>query len=303
MKVFEWDDLRVFLAIYRGRSVRAASKLMGVSHSTISRRLQAMESQLDLKLFVRHNEGFILTEMGEAMVERAERVESEILSMEREVFGRDALLSGPIRITMLPHIAQHLIIPHIVKFTALYPDINIEIDASNNIVDLDRRNADIAIRFQAEPEEHLIGRKLPDFGLAVYANPDYKVQHSFTSKTPTAQWLSWEKSNNHGLLSRWIKSTPYQHCQVKHSLADPLALQEAVKAGLGFAYLFCFTADNDPKLVRLPDIEMQFIPAWILTHPDSIATERVKVFTRFLWDALNQDSDLIQGNISPKKPA
>lgn len=298
MKVFEWDDLRVFLAVYRGRSVRAASKLMGVSHSTISRRLQAMESQLDLKLFIRHNEGFILTEMGEAMVERAERVESEILSMEREVFGRDALLSGPIRITMLPHIAQHLIIPHIVKFTALYPDINIEIDVNSNIVDLDRRNADIAIRFQAEPEEHLIGRKLPEFGLAVYASHDYEAAHTFTGKNPSARWLSWEKSNNHGLLTRWIKSTPYSHCQVQHSIADPLGLQEAVKAGLGFAYLFSFTADHDPKLTRLPDIDMQFIPAWILTHPDSVATERVKVFARFLWDVLNEDKDLIQGTLN-----
>ncbi|WP_438463135.1 LysR family transcriptional regulator [Marinomonas sp. PE14-40] len=298
MKVFEWDDLRVFLAIYRGRSVRAASKLMGVSHSTISRRLQAMESQLDLKLFVRHNEGFILTEMGEAMVERAERVESEILSMEREVFGRDALLSGPIRITMLPHIAQHLIIPHIVKFTALYPDIHIEIDANNNIVDLDRRNADIAIRFQAEPEDHLIGRKLPDFGLAVYASLDYEAEHSFTGKKPSARWLSWEKANQNGLLSRWIKATPYAYCQVQHSIADPLALQQAVIAGLGFAYLFSFTADQASQLKRLPNIDMQFIPAWILTHPDSIATERVKVFARFLWDALNEDKDLIQGTIN-----
>lgn len=295
MKVFEWDDLRVFLAIYRGRSVRAASKLMGVSHSTISRRLQAMESQLDLKLFVRHNEGFILTEMGEAMVERAERVESEILSMEREVFGRDALLAGPIRITMLPHLAQHLIIPHIVRFTELYPDINIEIDASSNIVDLDRRNADIAIRFQAEPEDHLIGRKLPDFGLAAYVSKDYQAKHTFTGQTPSARWLSWEKSNNRGLLSRWMKTTPYAHCQVQHSIADPLGLQEAVKAGLGFAYLFSFTADKSSQLERLPEVDMQFIPAWILTHPDSIATERVKVFTRFLWDALNEDKDLIQG--------
>ncbi|OUR73772.1 hypothetical protein A9Q77_05195 [Marinomonas sp. 42_23_T18] len=295
MKVFEWDDLRVFLAIYRGRSVRAASKLMGVSHSTISRRLQAMESQLDLKLFVRHTEGFILTEMGEAMVARAERVESEILSMEREVFGRDALLAGPIRITMLPHLAQSLIIPHIVKFTALYPDINIEIDASSSIVDLDRRNADIAIRFQAEPEEHLIGRKLPDFGLAVYTSTDYKAKHTFTGQPPSARWLSWEKLNNHGLLSRWIKTTPYLHCQVQHSIADPLGLQEAVKAGLGFAYLFSFTAEKEPQLERLNGAEMQFIPAWILTHPDSIATERVKVFARFLWSALNEEAELISG--------
>lgn len=104
---FEWDDLRVFLAIYRGRSVRSAARIMEVSHSTISRRLQAMEDQMERKLFLRHQNGFILTETGEAMVERAERVETEILSMQREVFGKDSTLAGVIRITAIPQIVQH----------------------------------------------------------------------------------------------------------------------------------------------------------------------------------------------------
>ena len=151
MKVFEWDDLRVFLAIFRGRSVRAASKLMNVSHSTVSRRLHAMESQLGIKLFIRHPEGFVLTEVGEAMVPRAERVETEILSMEREVFGRDASLSGLIRISMPPPVAQYMVMPCLSEFTALYPDIEIEIDATFEVANLNQRDADIAIRFQNEP--------------------------------------------------------------------------------------------------------------------------------------------------------
>ena len=122
MKTFEWDDLRVFLAVLRGRSARAASKLMGVSHSTVSRRLQSMEQQLGVKLFVRQPEGFVLTEVGETMVDRAERVESEILSLEREVFGRSALPSGPVRISAPPLLAQHLLMPILAEFADLFPD-------------------------------------------------------------------------------------------------------------------------------------------------------------------------------------
>ncbi len=148
MKVFEWDDLRIFLAVLRARSINGAAKLLGSSRSTVSRRLQAMEDQIAIKLFVRNPEGFVLTEVGEAMVARAERIESEILSMEREVFGRDAGLAGPIRISMFPQVAQSLVMPYIAQFAALYPDIEIELDASFEKADLTRRSADIAIRFQ-----------------------------------------------------------------------------------------------------------------------------------------------------------
>ncbi len=165
MKVFEWDDLRIFLAILRGRSINAAAKLLGSSRSTVSRRLQAMEDQLAIKLFVRLPEGFVLTEVGEAMVARAERVESEILSMEREVFGRDGGLAGPIRISMFPQVAQSLVMPYIAQFSALYPDIEIELDASFEKANLTRRSAppkiiSIAIPLPAPIPMHsgLVGR-------------------------------------------------------------------------------------------------------------------------------------------------
>ncbi|MCJ8300111.1 MAG: LysR family transcriptional regulator [Pseudomonadales bacterium] len=296
MKVFEWDDLRIFLAILRGRSVRAAAKLMGVSHSTVSRRLQAMESQLGIKLFVRHPQGFILTEVGEAMVERAERVESEILSMEREIFGRDATLSGPIRISMPPLIAQYLIMPLIAEFSALYPEIQIEIDATYEIANLTRRNADIAIRFQAEPEGHLVGHRLADFANALYATPGYMAEHSFTGENPTGQWINWLRDSSRGTLARWQADSVYANCQTRHYVADPSSQLQAVKAELGFAYLFCFMADQEPALMRMRQSEkFEFIPAWILTHPDLVSTERVRVCVRFLLDAIAKHQSLIQG--------
>ena len=296
MKGFEWDDLRVFLAVLRGRSVRAASRLMGVSHSTVSRRLQAMESQLGVKLFARHPEGFVLTEVGEAMVERAERVESEILSLEREVFGRDTALSGPIRISMPPQVAQHLVMPHIAEFAALYPDIEIEIDATYEVANLNRRNADIVIRFQAEPDDHLVGYRLPDFANAVYATPDYIGAHSFTGPDPTGRWVGWETTRD--TLARWHRSTPYANCKIRHRVSDPVAQIQAVKAGLGFAYLFCFMADLEPGLIRVPgDADQKLIPAWILTHPDLVTTERVRMCVRFLREAIFRHESQLRGQV------
>ncbi len=142
-----------------------------------------MEEQLGIKLFVRQPEGFVLTEVGEAMVERAERVESEILSLEREVFGRDAMLSGPVRISAPPLLAQHLLMPLLAEFAELYPEIEIEMNATFDVADLRRRDADIAIRFQVLPGDSLVAHRLPDFASSIYATADYIATHNFQGPT------------------------------------------------------------------------------------------------------------------------
>lgn len=295
MKVFEWDDLRIFLAILRGRSINAAAKLLGSSRSTVSRRLQAMEDQLDIKLFVRNPEGFVLTEIGEAMVSRAERIESEILSMEREVFGRDAALSGPIRISMFPHVAQAIAMPYIAEFAALYPDIEIEIDASFEKADLTRRSADIAIRFQKEPEEHLIGHRLPDFARAIYATQEYIDNHTFFGPETDAEWVGWSTKEN---VAFWNSDTPFSHCKIHHIVTEPMAHLQAVKCGLGFSDLMCFIADQEPSLVRVPNQgPLRSNPAWIVNHPDLVSTERVRVCVRFLHDALSKHAAAMAGEL------
>ncbi len=296
MKVFEWDDLRIFLAILRGRSVRAASKLLNVSHSTVSRRLNAMEEQLDIRLFVRQPEGFILTEAGEAMVARAERVESEILSLEREVFGRDALLSGPVRISAPPLLAQHLLMPILADFARLYPEIEIEIDATFDVADLRRRNADIAIRFQVSPDENLVAHRLPDFANAIYATPDYIARNVCTGPNPTGRWIALGGKE---VLAHWRQDSPYSGCKVHHIVSDMLVHLNAVKAGMGFAYLLCFLADTEETLVRLSDTtSMKMIPAWVLTHPDLTATERVRMCARYIVDAIHKQENQIRGIVS-----
>lgn len=292
MKKFEWDDLRIFLAVQRGRSVRAASKLLNVSHSTVSRRLQAMEDQVGIKLFIRQPEGFVLTETGEAMVERAERVESEILSMEREVFGRDAQLAGPVRISAPPLIAQHLLTPILAEFTALYPGIDMDVDATFEVADLRRRNADIAIRFSEAPDPGLVCQKLPDIANLIYATPDYIETHQLDGPDPDARWVALGGKE---VLAHWRQGSIYSACKIQHVISDMQAQVSAVKAGLGFAYLPCFAADVDPGLVRLADAKPQFISAWVLTHPDLNSTERVRICARFLTDAIWRIEHKISG--------
>jgi len=297
MKAFEWDDLRIFLAVLRGRSINAAAKLLGSSRSTVSRRLQAMEDQIAIKLFVRNPEGFVLTEVGEAMVARAERVESEILSMEREVFGRDAGLAGPIRISMFPQVAQSLVMPYIAQFAELYPDIEIELNASFEKADLTRRGADIAIRFQQKPDAHLVGHRLPDFARAIYATQDYIERHNFTGPNTNAQWVGWADKES---VAAWNSDSPFSHCKIHHVVLEPTAHLKAIKCGLGFSDLMCFVAEQENDLVRIPGQgAVQVNPAWIVTHPDLVSTERVRVCVRFLLEAMCKHAAELTGEKYP----
>lgn len=296
MRDLDWGQLRIFLAVHRGRSVRAAADLLRISHSTVSRRLAELESDLGARLFDRGPDGFVLTDVGRAALPSAERAETEILRLQREVFGQDTRLSGTVRVTMSPIFAQRLIIPHLAEFAALYPDIRLEIVSTYALSDLSRRDADIAIRFQEKPDPYLFGRRLPRFADAVYATPEYIAAHRFEGEAPTASWIGWGDGED---MPKWVGNTPFPKCSVWHDCPDPLAQVEAAKAGLGMAILPCFVGDHEPGLERvLGKPPYQDRQGWVLTHPKLKETERVRLCVRFISEAVEQHSRLVAGDLS-----
>ena len=154
----DWNDLKVFLALVRGRSVRSAADQLGMSHSTVSRHLTDLETSLGGVLFTRSREGLLATSMAEQIVERAERVEHEVLGLEREASNLDTVMSGEVRVTAPPVLSQHLIMPLLADFAREYPGIDISLQSSYSIVDLMKGAADVAFRSQFNPNDNLVGR-------------------------------------------------------------------------------------------------------------------------------------------------
>lgn len=293
MNELEWSDLGVFLGVCRGKSVRSAARLLGVSHSTVSRRLSVMENALGARLFERRPEGYFLTAAGERILPHAERVENEFISLKTAVFGIDTELAGPIRITMPPILAECLLMPHLARFSELYPEIDLEIISSYALSDMSRRSADIAVRFQETPDGFLFGRRLPAFGDSIYATPAYIEAHSFGGENPTATWLGWGDGEER---PAWVADMPFPAMRVGHDCPDPMAQQAAARAGLGVAILPCFIGDPDPDLIRVPGVDtFKSRPGWVLTHPDLKTTERVRACVRFLVAAVESHAGLVTG--------
>ena len=285
----DWNDLRFFLAVHRHGTVSAAGKALGVNHTTVSRRLAALESQLRTRLFDRTPEGYQLTQVGEDMLELATHMEETANAIDRKAAGRDADLQGRLVVTMPYDVANQIVVPGFGEFLRAYPGINVELKTTRTLVDLAARDADLAIRLTDTPPDFLVGRKLLPLRHGVYVSPAY--------------WQA--QSDNPALIL--FPGDELPEWALEHFPDAPVAMRTdnvstmlaAVEAGLGVARLACFVADSNRNVGRL-DIPLQ--PSdwgvWSLNHVDLRSTARVRVCRDFLQQQVLAARSLILGETS-----
>ena len=289
----DWSDLQYFLALAEEGSVRSAALKLKVSHSTISRRISALESDLGVRLFDRLANGYQLTAEGEGILDDVSGIKSRVNTLERRISGQDEKLSGPLRVTMPDTIASQVLMADIVAFTQAYPDIELDIIATYDRLSLDQREADIAIRITDKPPEHLVGRKV-----AVYKRANY-VSKAYLQKTPLDKlatdgaWIGW---NDKTSFPDWVAESAYPEIPALHHFADPLLQLSAVREGLGIAMMPCFIADQYESLVRVPDDRCEdAYEVWLFTHPDLRHSSKVKAFMAAMVEAFERLGPLLRG--------
>jgi DNA-binding transcriptional LysR family regulator len=275
-----WDDLRLFLAAADAGSMRAAAKVLRVSHTTISRRIESLEADFETRLFERRSDGFDLTPAGIALLPVAQAMESDLLGVERQVRGADKELAGPLMVTLPDMFAIYLMGPMLFEFMEAYPSIDLEVNESWSIFDLSKREADVAIRFTDNPPEHLIGRQLGIFHDAAYATQDYLDAHGPLETSETARWIGFGDTAHR---TRWVAGSAYPHLPTIGRF-DHVPMQvEAAKAGFGIALIPCFAGDAVPEFVRITDPSPR-TEVWLLSHSDLRATARVSAFRQFVTE-------------------
>ena len=136
--MIDWDDVRYFLAVARGGSVRAAAERLGVNHSTVLRRIAQLEERLGVHMFEKLPSGYRLTAAGEEVLEFADQMEASSHLLETRVFGRDQSVRGLLRVTLAPPLATHLLMPDFADFARLHPDIEMEILSSGELANSDQ---------------------------------------------------------------------------------------------------------------------------------------------------------------------
>jgi DNA-binding transcriptional LysR family regulator len=292
--MIDWDDIRYFLAVARGGSVRAAALGLGVNHATVLRRIAQLEDRLGAQMFEKLPSGYRLTAAGEEVVELAKQMEAASLQLETRVLGRDQSVRGLLRVTLAPTLTTHLLMPDFADFTRLHPDIEMEILSSGELANLTNREADVAIRVAYDRKTlplNLHGLKGPELFGGIYISRDRLAAWRAGATEP----MRWIVISMNGIPD-WARSVKVHTAGVPFRTTDGQAQIVAVRQGLGITTLPCFVGDADPLLARVPETELHMYGTlWLLTHGETRKTKRVRLFMEFVSGRLAAHAPLLAG--------
>lgn len=284
--MFDWDDLKPFLATAREGSAQGAARLLNLNPTTIARRLEALEHRLGLKLFARAPVGVRLTPAGEVLLAEAERMEAAARALQARAEALRRGLGGVLKVTTLEAMANLLIMPGLRDFGRLYPDIRVDLVVTDETLDLEAGEADVAVRAgMALPLSDLVARKIVEFDTALYGSWDYVRRKGVPSNL--------EDLRRHDLIGaaegslpipavRWLMDqlpgvAPVARC---NSLTT---LEAALRGGVGIAPYACLAVDLDPDLVRLlPPFPEMRPAAWLVTTRAMRDAPHVRAFIDFM---------------------
>ena len=284
----DWDDMKVFLALSRKGSARGAAQALGVSNSTVSRRLDDMERDLGTQLFDRTPDGYRMTAGAEELMPTAEHVEELILGAERKITGGNQELEGAIRLTM-PPVGLAFLMERLALFAEQYPGIELELLPSIEALDLSRREADIAIRvFNAgvKPPDYLIGRLLSPLTASAYVHRDL-LNPDDPEDVSHLQWIGKYPGNQR---EDWLEKTDFPDNPIRHAIEDIALVAQAVEYKMGMAYMPCFSASFHPTIVRVPGaVVVHHSDLWVITHKDQRQSARLRVLREIIAEEFGKE--------------
>jgi DNA-binding transcriptional LysR family regulator len=293
-RMYEWSDLRIFLAVAREGSTLAASRVLNCNQTTVSRRIEALEHALGLVLFARTTRGYALTPQGQALLGKVEAVEAATADVEVEATRQTRDLSGLIRVTAAEAIMTHVVSPIILAYRALHPEVRFDSLAAEHRVSLEKGEADVAFRATGGDltGDTLIAIGLPKVTWGVYCSDAYAARNG----TPG----SMEDVKDHAVLaySGLVATLPFSIFFMTFAKGEQVAttcnsipnMAGAIRAGLGVGLLPLMIGLKTPEIVLCfpPPVETDS-PWWLVASPDAYRQPRVRSFMAFAVERIRQD--------------
>ncbi|MCP1471685.1 DNA-binding transcriptional LysR family regulator [Sphingobium sp. OAS761] len=288
--MFDWDDVRVFLAVVRGGRMAPAARVLGIDATTIGRRLARLEQALSARLFEIGAGGRKLTPGGHALLRHAEVMESAAMAAMEEVAGHGQQVAGPVRLSVAEGFGTWLLAPGLADFSARHPGIRLDLVTASGFLNPSKREADMAVMLARPQRGRLVVRRLGDYRLHLYAAPQYLAR----AGRPAAA----AKLRDHvlvGYVPEFIFSPELDYLdEVEAGLeaqlrATSINMQyRMIRAGAGIGILPDFIAMQDPDLERVlaPDVEITR-SFWLVLHADLRNAARFEAVARWLQDRVD----------------
>jgi DNA-binding transcriptional LysR family regulator len=294
--MFDWNDLKYFLAVARHGSTIAAGKALRLNQSTVQRRIVELEKRLGRKLVSRTASGYRLTDFGKELQPYAERIEAMVMDFERHVAETERDHSGVVRVTCPEPIVQRMT-PLIERFHARYPKLRVEFVMSDRYLDLSKGEADVAFR-SGDTDDELIGRKIADSVWAVYASGRYIERHGRPTRIEELSQhplVAFDESMSKHRVAKWLEDVA-PDAKIIARNNSVLGLMYAVKSGVGVGALPTAIADAEPDLVRVLGPIPELARSWrLLAHPDLRRTPRIAAFFDFIVEEREAIKSILTG--------
>ncbi len=291
MQVENWTDLRFLLALHRGGTLTAAARAraLGLDQTTVTRRLRALEQAVGAELYERLRGGAVFTQLGSELVVTAERLEKEMLDLDVRLLGGQSSMVGPVRITMPPYFAVELI-EECREFVREFPGIELELVATDELHNISKREADIALRVASKLKipDHLVGRKIAPCALSIFG-------------TRELQDLPWEECPWVGFMETFGEDSVIDKFRRRYGAGpwglrtnSSMAIVEAARAGIGVTPMACGCPRVSRDLVALTEPEF-YGDIWVLTHPELKRSPRIRAALDFWYAVMERRGPAFAG--------
>ncbi len=287
--LFDWSLVRSFLAVLEKGSLLAASRDLQLSQPTIGRHVAELESQLGLVLFDRNGRGLLPTEAAYHLAESARIMQSGADQLARNVMGADLGASGTVRITASQPVSCYVLPPLLAQMRLSLPDVQVELVASNEVSNLLRREADIAVRMVQPQQASIIARRVGKVTLRACAHQDY-LRRRGVPRQPSdllAHDLIGGDRNDDTLKGFAAQGLVVGREQFAFRADDLIVVWQAVRAGLGVGFVSEHLIRSDSAVIPvLPKLKIEPLPVWLAVHKEIRTSKRIRAVYDFLADAL-----------------
>lgn len=287
--LFDWSLVPSFLAVLEKGSLLAASRHLQLSQPTIGRHVAELESQLSLVLFDRNGRGLLPTEAAYHLAESARIMQSGADQLARNVLGADLGASGTVRITASQPVSCYVLPPLLAQMRLSLPDVQVELVASNEVSNLLRREADIAVRMVQPQQASIIARRVGKVTLRACAHQDY-LRRRGVPRQPNdllAHDLIGGDRNDDTLKGFAAQGLVVGREQFAFRADDLIVVWQAVRAGLGVGFVSEHLIRSDPAVIPvLPKLKIEPLPVWLAVHKEIRTSKRIRAVYDFLADAL-----------------
>lgn len=299
----DWDNLRYFLELARAGTLMAAARRLAVDHTTVARRIQALEKAMGAALFTREAGGHRLTEAGRQLLPQAEAMEAAFGAVERTspALAPQDGLSGTVRVGATEGFGTRVLAPALAAFAADHPRLTIDLLALPRLLQLSRREADIVIALERPARGPVVATRLTDYSLRLYASHDYLGRHAPISRREDLRGHAFISYVDDLLFSKELRFLGELHRPDGFSLRSTsvLAQHEAAAAGAGIAVLPAFVAEGDARLAPVLPALARFTRTFWMSMPAE-GKQQPRILA--VWNLLKSVAERAQARLLPPAP-